>query len=227
MIENKSKKNILQASGLKLMRNGKQLLDGVSLTVRAGSLTMLLGHNGAGKTVLLRALHGLMIPDSGSIAAPPAKDQKMVFQKPILLRRTARSHFRFVCPGLGEAQIDHWFSHAKLEQQMDTHTHRLSGGEQQKLALIGALASKPSLLFLDEPTAHLDYESTTTIETLIKAAHAAGTTIIMTTHNRAQAERLAEDVLFLHEGVLRETGPAAAFFAKPKDPVSIQFLKHL
>jgi len=103
----------------------------------------------------------------------------------------------------------------------------LSGGEQQKLALIGALASKPSLLFLDEPTAHLDYESTTTIETLIKAAHAAGTTIIMTTHNRAQTERLAEDVLFLHEGALREAGPADAFFAKPKDPISIQFLKHL
>ena len=95
------------------------------------------------------------------------------------------------------------------------------------MALIGALASNPTLLFLDEPTSHLDYESTTVIERMITEAHKMGTTIIMTSHNRAQAERLAEDVLFIHKGKILETADSETFFAAPEHPAAKQFLNHL
>ena len=218
---------IVQTRDLTVVRNGKTLLDRVNLDIERGSLTMLLGHNGAGKSVLLRTLHGLMTKTDGQINGPPAKRQKIVFQKPILLRRSARKHFHFVCPGCPDKDTEAWFAHAGLQAQMDTHAHQLSGGEQQKLALIGALASQPSLLFLDEPTSHLDYESTTAIEQTIHDAHANGTTIIMTSHNRAQAERLAQQVLFIHEGQLLESRAAADFFHKPTDPIADNFLNHL
>ena len=218
---------ILKTYNLTVVRNGKTLLERVNLRIKHGSLIMLLGHNGAGKSVLLRTLHGLLAITDGDIKGPPAERQKIVFQKPILLRRSARKHFRFVCPSCSDKNTEAWFAHANLEAQMDTHAHQLSGGEQQKLALIGALASQPSLLFLDEPTSHLDYESTTAIEQMIKDAHAGGTTIIMTSHNRAQAERLAQHVLFIHAGQLLESRLAADFFHKPSDPIADNFLNHL
>ncbi len=227
MTEKTNENFILQTYNLTVIRNGKRLLDGINLSIRQGSLTMLLGHNGAGKSVLLRTLHGLLSASSGHIKAPPAKHQKIVFQKPILLRRSARKHFRFVCPDCLDHKAESWFAHANLQAQMDTHTHQLSGGEQQKLALIGALASQPSLLFLDEPTSHLDYESTTAIEQMILEAHANGTTIIMTSHNRAQAERMGEHVLFINAGQLVESQPAADFFQKPVSPIADNFLNHL
>lgn len=218
---------ILQTRDLTVFRNSKTLLDRVNLDIERGSLTMLLGHNGAGKSVLLRTLHGLLAKTDGQINGPPAERQKIVFQKPILLRRSARKHFHFVCPGCPDKDTEAWFAHAGLQAQMDTHAHQLSGGEQQKLALIGALASQPSLLFLDEPTSHLDYESTTAIEQMIHDAHANGTTIIMTSHNRAQAERLAQQVLFIHAGQLLESRAAADFFDKPTDPIADNFLNNL
>ena len=226
MIE-KNNNFILKTRNLTVFRNGKTLLDRVNLDIERGSLTMLLGHNGAGKSVLLRTLHGLLAKTDGQINGPPAERQKIVFQKPILLRRSARSHFHFVCPGCHDKDTEAWFAHAGLRAQMDTHAHHLSGGEQQKLALIGALASQPSLLFLDEPTSHLDYESITAIEQMIHDAHANGTTIIMTSHNRAQAERLAQQVLFIHAGQLLESRAAADFFDKPTDPIADNFLSHL
>ena len=227
MTEKNENSYILQTFDLTVIRNGRTLLDAVNLRIKSGTLTMLLGHNGSGKSVLLRTLHGLLATSAGHIKAPSAERQKIVFQKPILLRRSAHKHFRFVCPDCPDGNIEAWFAHASLQSQMDTHAHQLSGGEQQKLALIGALASHPSLLFLDEPTSHLDYESTTAIEKMILNAHAVGTTIIMTSHNRAQAERLAEHVLFIHSGKLIENQLAADFFQKPKDPIVDNFLNHL
>ena len=227
MIENNDNSFIIKANNLTVTRGGKRLLDAVDLAVPTGSLTMLLGHNGAGKTVLLRTLHGIFAKDGGTISGPPETHQKMVFQKPILLRRSAQNHFKFTCPELDQAQTSAWFAHANLSPQMEVNAHRLSGGEQQKLALIGALASQPSLLFLDEPTAHLDYESTTAIEAMIRDAHANGTSIIMTTHNRAQAERLAQHVLFIHAGKILESRASSTFFATPNHPIAKQFLTHL
>ena len=218
---------ILTISALTVSRNGNRLLDNVSATVARGSITLLMGHNGAGKTVLMNCLHGLMAYDSGKIDAPPRTQQKMVFQKPVLLRRSARQHLKFLCPLLVDAKIEALLARADLIHRAETPARTLSGGEQQKLALIGALATHPDILFLDEPTAHLDFEATKSIESMIREAHDGGTSILMTSHNRAQAERLAQQVLFIHEGQLLESRAAADFFHKPTDPIADNFLNHL
>ena len=218
---------ILSARDICLTRDGNRLLDSVSLDIRRGSVTFLLGYNGAGKTLLLSCIHGLIEIDSGAVDAPRRDRQKMVFQKPIIMRRTAAGHLRFVCPGQSETELADWMTRAGIQDRMNAPARALSGGEQQKLALIGALATKPDILFLDEPTAHLDFAATKFVEDMIREAHAAGTTIVMTTHNRSQAERLGQDVLFLDSGKLIEAVPAATFFKAPGHPLTQQYLEHL
>ncbi|MCH2554893.1 MAG: ATP-binding cassette domain-containing protein [SAR116 cluster bacterium] len=218
---------ILSARDICLSRDGNRLLASVSVDIRRGRIPFLLGYNGAGKTLLLSSLHGLLELECGSVDAPPRNRQKMVFQKPIIMRRTAAGHLRFVCPGVAETELADWMKRAGIQDRTSGPARALSGGEQQKLALIGALATKPDILFLDEPTAHLDFAATKFVEDMIREAHAAGATIVMTTHNRSQAERLGQDVLFLDGGRLVEAAPAATFFKAPGHALTRQYLEHL
>ena len=217
---------IVIASKISFIADGKPLLDDVSLSIASSTITMVLGHNGAGKTLLLSALHGLITPQHGSISGPSRNRQKMVFQKPILLRRSARDYFEFLCSGLDDNAVQDWFQKAQLGPRMNTPARQLSGGESQKLALIGALASQPDLLFLDEPTAHLDFESIAFIEAQITAARKSGTTIVMTSHNRTQAERLAENVIFMENGKIVEMASAKTFFSSPQTKAAKTYLQH-
>lgn len=221
-----SDSTIIKAEALSIIRDGSAILNAVTTHILQGKITMLLGHNGAGKSLLLQALHGIIVTDSGVITAPPAHTQKMVFQKPILLRRSASRHFDFLCPDITQTEKIAWFERAGLTGQMDTPARQLSGGEQQKLAFIGALASKPDLLFLDEPSANLDFEASAKIEALISDAHKNGVTIIMTTHNIAQAHRLADHVLFIEHGKLIEDRNAKDFFANPLHDAAQAYIAH-
>lgn len=227
MSERPSPDIIMTACNLSLHRDGIPLLKSVSAEIRRGSITLLLGHNGAGKTLLLNCLHGLIACDRGTISGPPLASQKMVFQKPIITRRTTAGHLRFLCPNLKDDALQDWLRLAEMDKRIDAPARMLSGGEQQKLALIGALAARPEILFLDEPTAHLDFAATKFVETMVRQAHQDGMTIVMTSHNRAQAERLGEDVLLLDNGTVVETAPVARFFNAPSHPLARQYLAHL
>ena len=101
----------------------------------------------------------------------------------------------------------------------------LSGGEQQRLALARAWASRPEVLFLDEPTANLDPAATRAVEEVIQLCRASGTKVVMTTHDLGQARRLADEVLFLHRGRLIEQAPAARFFDFPATPAAQAFIR--
>jgi tungstate transport system ATP-binding protein len=92
----------------------------------------------------------------------------------------------------------------------------LSGGEQQKLAIVRATIGAPRMLMLDEPTANLDPSATRAVETLVQAVQAQGTTVVMVTHDQGQAKRLAQDVAFLQSGRLAEAGPAARLLTEPQ-----------
>jgi tungstate transport system ATP-binding protein len=144
-----------------------------------------------------------------------------------MLRRSARQHLKFLCPLLADSKIEALLARADLDHRANTPARALSGGEQQKLALIGALATHPDILFLDEPTAHLDFEATKSIESMIREAHDDGTSILMTSHNRAQAERLAQHVLLLDKGTLVESAPASQFFSAPSHPLARHYLDHV
>jgi len=112
-----------------------------------------------------------------------------------------------------------------LSRYAKTPARRLSVGEQQRLALARAWAVRPELLLLDEPSANLDPAATHLIEAIIQEAAEQGSKIVMTTHDLNQARRLADEVLFLHRGRLKEQAAAADFFAGPRNDLAQAFLR--
>jgi tungstate transport system ATP-binding protein len=112
-----------------------------------------------------------------------------------------------------------------LAELADRAARVLSGGEQQRLALARAWALRPEVLFLDEPTANLDPGASAEVERIIQAIHAAGTKIVMTTHNLGQARRLGDEILFLHQGRLVEHAPVDRFFNRPASAEAGAFIK--
>jgi tungstate transport system ATP-binding protein len=146
----------------------------------------------------------------------------MVFQRPILLRRSAAANIDYALSvrGVNGAErprrVKEALDRIGLAALAGRPARVLSGGERQLLALARAAALRPEVLFLDEPTASLAPAAAKRVETAIADIHAAGTTIVMTTHDLGQARRLADDILFLHEGRLVERGSALAFLAAPR-----------
>jgi len=211
------------------------VLNGVSLNVAPGTRNIVMGANGAGKSVLLRLLHGLLTPTVGSVRWSLADDaavrraQAMVFQRPVMLRRSVRENVEFALKLAGAPEL-RYAAEAALDRVgllrlADRPARLCSGGEQQRVALARAWALQPEVLFLDEPTASLDPAATRSIEETIAAMHAHGTTIVMTTHDLGQARRLADRVLFLHHGRLVEDAAAATFFQQPTSHEAAAFIK--
>lgn len=210
----------LQVHGLHYEVDGASLIKDISFTLSGGSRTIILGHNGAGKSLLLQLCHGLILPSGGKIvwqgsAEEPARHQAMVFQRPVMLRRTAAENVDFALRmrGIPRGERQHLVVDALKQTRLHRHADRqartLSFGEQQRLALARAWAMKPEILFLDEPTASLDPAVTRSIEDLINLIHEAGTKIVMSTHDLGQARRLADEILFLHRGRLVSHAPAS------------------
>ena len=195
---------------------------------------MILGPNGAGKSVFLRLLHGLLQPDQGDIWFPEtyrnASAQSMVFQKPVLLRRSALANVVFPLEARGMAKAEAlwlaktWMTRAELEKHFSSPARRLSGGEQQRLALARSLALSPKILFLDEPCAHLDPNSTVKVEHMINSAIEAGVKLIMVTHDAAQAKRLGEEFILMHKGEVVAQHPKDQFFAQTSNQKLARFL---
>jgi tungstate transport system ATP-binding protein len=205
----------------------------VSFEIERGSRNIVLGANGAGKSVLLRLLHGLLTSTGGSIkwSRSDAKlRQAMVFQRPVMLRRSARENVEFALHLAGRTSnissaATSALASVGLAHLADRPARLCSGGEQQRVALARAWALTPEVLFLDEPSASLDPTATKAIEEVISAINKTGTTIIMTTHDIGQAKRIADRVLFLHRGRLVEDAPAEHFFAAPTSPEAAAFIK--
>ena len=224
----------LSVRGLAYDVDGRRLLDGVDVDIAAGSLTVIMGPNGAGKSLLLRLLNGLLEPASGTIswAGVPQESadlsrQAMVFQRPVLLRRSAAENIEFVLRRTRDIEplaCDVVLRRVRLADRADTPARSLSGGEQQRLAIGRALATRPQVLLLDEPTSNLDPSATAMIEDIVREAHADGIKIIWITHDIGQARRLADDVVFLNKGRVTEHTPASQFFDGPTSTAARQYL---
>jgi tungstate transport system ATP-binding protein len=211
------------------------ILDHVSLTLAAGAPTVLIGPNGAGKTTLLRLAMGLVRPSGGRVTfggradVPPTR-RAIVFQRPVMLRRSAAGNLRYALSAAGianaarGARIDELLALVGLTDLGDRPARKLSGGEQQRLALARALASDPQVLFLDEPTASLDPAATKAVEDVIHAVTARGIKVVMATHDLGEARRLAGEIVLLHRGCIVETGDAATFFDNPTTPEARRFV---
>jgi tungstate transport system ATP-binding protein len=227
----------LRVEDLSFVAGGRTIIDRVSLVLEAGPRTIILGPNGAGKSVLMRLCHGLLVPTSGRIVwsaeerPGERRRQAMVFQRPVMLRRSALANIEYalrlarVPSPERELQAHAALDRVGLGDLAERSARVLSGGEQQRLALARAWALRPEVLFLDEPTANLDPGAAAEVEGIIQTIHAAGTKIVMTTHNLGQARRLGDEIVFLHQGRLAERAPVDHFFNRPASGEAEAFIK--
>jgi tungstate transport system ATP-binding protein len=221
--------------GVSLMARGVTILDVVSLTFSPGAPTVLIGPNGSGKTTLLRMAMGLIAPSRGRVtwggreAAAPER-RAIVFQRPAMLRRSALGNVRYA---LAAAGVPRSQRHGRADELMalvglaglgHRPARRLSGGEQQRLALARALARSPEVLFLDEPTASLDPAATKAIEDIIRDVAARGVKVVMATHDLGEARRVGGEIVLMHRGRVVEVAPAAEFFNSPRSEEARRFL---
>ena len=222
---------IVSLKNVSLHIGGKPLLMDVSMTVRPGESVVVLGANGAGKSTLLKLLSGIYIPTHGTLSVAPVHEQAFIFQHPPVLRRSALDNVRFVLRNHDFVASDTTArAMAALEIAGLAHAGQqqattLSGGEQQRLALARAWATSPRLLLADEPTANLSPLATREIERTIAAIQATGATLIFTTHNLAQAKRVARRIVFLDAGRIVEDCPATDFFAAPQSEAARRYLE--
>jgi tungstate transport system ATP-binding protein len=216
--------------------NGRRVLDRVDLSLDGDGISVLLGPNGAGKSVLMRILAGLETCwHGGSIhwnrAAAPGETVAMVFQQPMLLRSSVAANAALglkpsaLSGSQRRARVREMLQRVGLAHRAKDSARLLSGGERQRLALARAWAIRPRLLLLDEPTAALDPTATDTVEQLVREIRTEGTRILMTTHNLGQAMRMADDIVFIHSGQVREHTPATEFFHRPRSEEARLFIQ--
>jgi len=214
-------------------RQGKTVIGPLDLKLEADGVTIIVGPNGSGKTTLLRVLHGIERINGGQVTWEQDDPSKhaFVFQSPVVLRRSVAENLAYplrllkVPDAEVKAAVAQWLARIGLSGKAQTAATRLSGGERQKLAIARALIRKPDVLFLDEPCANLDGHATREIEAILKETAAAGTRLVMATHDMGQARRLAQDFVFMLNGLIHETGKADAVFVAPKTKELAAFLK--
>jgi len=203
--------------------DGRTVLKDCSYAFGGSGVAVLMGPNGCGKSTLLRICSLLERPDGGELhfkdnGLPLALDMQLRRRMTLVLPRTGvfkTSVFDNAAYGLKirgfekkliAAKVNEVLSFVGLLHKVKQNARTLSSGETQRVGIARALAIDPEILFLDEPTASVDEENTGIIESLIgKMKRDGRTMVIMTTHDREQAERLADRLLVLEHGVLRET----------------------
>lgn len=221
--------------GVTYERSGKPLLDDLHLEIPCAGITALMGPNGAGKSLTLRVLAGLIAPSRGRIVwhderICSARDVALVFQKPVLLRRTVRANLEHALKIYGiprhqrVARVGELLAIGRLQDLADRPARVLSRGEQQRVAMVRALAARPRVLLLDEPSASLDPPATAMIEGLARGAADDGVKIVLVTHEAGQARRLADDIAFLHRGRVVECGTAREVLDRPQSREASAYL---
>ncbi len=192
-------------------------VDGISFDVRRGEIFGLLGPNGAGKTTTLECLEGLRAPDGGSLRVagidPVREPHRLRGVIGVQLQSaglpdsiTPGEAMRLFCAYRGVAPRFDLLARLGLSEKRDAQYHTLSGGQQRRLALALAVANDPMVLFLDEPTAGLDVPSRVELHNLMNELRTAGTTIILATHDMAEAEEMSDRVAILLEGSIAAVG---------------------
>jgi ABC-2 type transport system ATP-binding protein len=211
----------IAATGVRKRFGGVQALDGVDLHVAAGTVYGLLGPNGAGKTTLIRALVGLVKPDSGELVVLGARMPRRnvlqsigyMTQAPALyMDLTVEENMRFFARVQGGGDIEAALRFVDLWERRRSLTATLSGGMRTRLSLAAALVHRPSLLLLDEPTVGVDPQLRATLWDGLRAMAAEGTTILVSSHVMDEAER-ADRLGLIRDGRLLAEGTVAELLA--------------
>jgi tungstate transport system ATP-binding protein len=219
---------------------GRDVLNVAELEIQRGETLAIVGPNGAGKSTLLRILSFLEPGSAGEIwfegqrmLYPAPLDLRrriaLVFQRPIMLRRSVRGNVAYGLRLRGEKDdgaVEQVLRDLDLEYCAHESALNLSGGEMQRVALARALVLEPEVLLLDEPTANLDPRNVALLEGMIETIRETGkTTVVLVTHNVHQAKRRADRVAMLLGGKLIEVAQTSDFFKSPKDPRAAAFVR--
>jgi tungstate transport system ATP-binding protein len=223
----------------------KEVLKIEQLSFRRGRIYGIIGPSGAGKSTFLRLVNLLEPPTTGDIyfkgeamsmngraGTPVRREMTMVFQKPLLFKTSVSENVAYGLKARRfskeeiKARVETLLEKVGLKELAGRYAGTLSGGEAQRVALARAVAFEPAFLLLDEPTANLDPSNVELIERLILDLNRdKGMTIIMVTHNIFQARRIAQEVIFLHEGRIVEMGDTEKIFSFPEDPRTRDFVE--
>lgn len=244
----------LSVRDLRASYDGKEVLHGVSLDIAPGRITAVLGPSGCGKSTFLHCLNGMLVEDAGARmsgqvlldgadTALLAREELrrrvgLVFQAPspfpFSIRRNieyvlkyhgfVRRGYRARTEELVRAHLEQVGLYDEVKDDLKKSALKLSGGQQQRLCIARALAARPDVLLLDEPCSALDVKSTAVIEDLLCALK-RDYTVVIVTHNVAQARRIADDAAVFFDGYLVEHGCAEQVFSHPTDPRVADFLQ--
>ena len=226
----------LKITRLEYHHHRSALIRQINLEVDSSGNTIILGHNGAGKSLLLKLLHGVIAPSNGEIhwnGSIPTSNQywrTLLLQKPTFFQRSVRYNLEFVLhiAGMPVAQRDELLHQALdvcgLNNLSERNANSLSGGQQQRLSLARAWVLQPDVLLLDEPTFALDPPASQVFETILQQFKQTHTKVFMTTHDLAQAKRLADEIIFMDKGEVLEQRHATDFFSAPNSVAAQNFL---
>jgi putative ABC transport system ATP-binding protein len=189
-------------------------LSDVSLEIPDSGVTVLQGPSGSGKSTLLRLLNRLEVPESGVVryrgedlagrdVLAHRREVGMVFQAPVVFPGTVADNLLVARPQDDGATLARLLERAGLGAEfLQRDAATLSGGEAQRACLARALATGPHMLLMDEPTSALDPDASAVIERLVRELAAGGVPIVLVTHDGAQAQRVGDRIVRLHEGRL-------------------------
>lgn len=240
---------MFEMRGIKKSFNGNQVLKGVDVTVEKGEVVAIIGASGSGKTTLLRCANFLERADEGNVRVGPKwVDVKKASSKEILEIRRMTA-FVFQNYGLFSNKTALWnvaeclatprkvpkdeakrlameaLDRVGIAEKADEYPSELSGGQQQRVGIARAIAVKPDIIFLDEPTSALDPELIGEILFLLKDLALAGATMLIVTHEMRFAQEVANQVIFMDEGLIVESGSPKEIFREPKEERTRAFLR--
>ena len=239
---------MINVSGLQKSFGKNHVLKGIDLDVGKGSVFCIIGPSGSGKSTLLRCMNLLEIPDKGQVFIDGnditaaghnidrlRTDAGMVFQRfnlfphmtvlqniilaPMKVRKLSRPE--------AEARAYDVLRRVGLEEKAPAYPKQLSGGQQQRVAIARALAMKPKLFLFDEPTSALDPELVGEVLDVMKGMAQEGTTMVVVTHEMQFAKEVADQVVFMDDGVIMEMGPPELMFTNPRNPRTKSFLDRI
>ncbi|MFM1784091.1 MAG: hypothetical protein RLZZ579_368 [Actinomycetota bacterium] len=238
----------LRVVGLKKHYQDRQVLNGVDLEVFPGQIVALIGSSGSGKSTLLRCVNqieeltdGQIFLDGQEVSAPGVNQDLvraeigLVFQSFNLFAHLsimenitlALRHVKKLSLEQAQEIAQSWLSRIGLGDRGRSYPDKISGGQQQRAAIVRAVAMEPKVLLLDEVTSALDPELVGEVLDLIRELKKGGTTILMATHELSFAKEVADWVIFLEKGEIYEQGEAAEFFGNPQLPRTKEFLSRM
>jgi len=218
----------IELKDVTVVSNGRTILDIPHAIIPADRITACIGANGAGKTTLLKLLDGLIKPDTGTITYSFDPRTALVLHHTPMIKASVRTNIamvRGIDSSITELDINQALEQVGISSLASSPAHKLSAGERQKLCLGRAILQKPNLVLLDEPTANLDPNTTEQVENLIRQFEVRDVNVIFTSHQLAQVQRIAEYIIFVDQGQIKEKGPVGPFFSNPQTSAAKRYLQ--